>query len=100
MNVRLIVHLVAILVFFLGLSMLAPLGISLYDGDGSVYPIVSAMLIACALGGAGYFWTRGQQDLYLSHRDGVMIVTFGWVVAGNTPLFAVRRHPRFHRRLL
>jgi len=82
MNVRLIVHLVAILVFFLGFSMLAPLGISVYDGDGSVYPMVSAMLIACALGGAGYFWTRGQQDLYLSHRDGVLIVTFGWIVAG------------------
>ena len=82
MNVRLIVHMVAILVFFLGFSMLAPLGISVYDGDDSVYPIVSAMLIACAMGGAGYFWTRGQQDLHLSHRDGVMIVTFGWVVAG------------------
>ncbi|MDO9558730.1 MAG: TrkH family potassium uptake protein [Syntrophales bacterium] len=82
MNFRLIVHLVAILVFFLGLSMLAPLGISIYDGDGSVYPILSAMLIACVLGGAGYLWTRGPQDLYLSHRDGVMIVTFGWVVAG------------------
>jgi trk system potassium uptake protein TrkH len=82
MNVRLIVHLVAILVFFLGLSMLAPLGISLYDGDGSVYPIAGAMLITCTLGGAGYFWTRGRQDHHLSHRDGVMIVTFGWVVAG------------------
>jgi trk system potassium uptake protein TrkH len=82
MNVRLIVHLVAILVFFLGLSMLAPLGISIYDGDGSVYPILSAMLITCALGSAGYFWTRGQQDHHLSHRDGVMIVTFGWIVAG------------------
>jgi trk system potassium uptake protein TrkH len=82
MNVRLIVHLVAILIFFLGLSMLAPLGISLYDGDGSVYPIAGAMLITCTLGGAGYFWTRGQQDHHLSHRDGVMIVTFGWVVAG------------------
>jgi len=82
MNFRLVVHLVAILVFFLGLSMLAPLGVSIYDGDGSVYPIVSAMLIVCALGGAGYFWTRGEQDIYLSHRDGVMIVTFGWVMAG------------------
>jgi trk system potassium uptake protein TrkH len=82
MNVRLIVHLVAILVFFLGLSMLAPFGISLYDDDGSVYPIAGAMLITCTLGGAGYFWTRGRQDHHLSHRDGVMIVTFGWVVAG------------------
>ncbi|MFH1079982.1 MAG: TrkH family potassium uptake protein [Pseudomonadota bacterium] len=82
MNIRLIVHLVAILVFSLGFSMLAPLGISMYDGDGSAYPILSAMLIVCTLGGAGYLWTRGQQDLHLSHRDGVMIVTFGWVVAG------------------
>jgi trk system potassium uptake protein TrkH len=82
MNFRLIVHLVAILLFFLGLSMLAPLGISIYDADGSAYPIVCAMLITCALGGAGYLWTRGRQDLYLSHRDGVVIVTFGWVTAG------------------
>jgi trk system potassium uptake protein TrkH len=82
MNVRLIVHLVAILIFFLGLSLLAPLGISIYDGDGSAYSIVSAMLIVCALGGAGYFWTRGQQDLHLGHRDGVLIVTFGWFMAG------------------
>jgi trk system potassium uptake protein TrkH len=82
MNVRFIIHLVAVLIFFLGLSMLAPLGISIYDGDGSAYPIVSSMLIVCALGGAGYFWTRGRQDLHLGHRDGILIVTFGWVMAG------------------
>lgn len=82
MNARLIFHVVAILVFFLGLSMLAPIGVSLYDGDGSTLPIAASMTIVCILGGAGYFWTRGQQDLHLSHRDGVMIVTFGWALAG------------------
>ena len=82
MNVRFIVHLVAILVFFLGVSMLVPIGIAAYDGDGSLYPIVYAMVITCTLGGAGYLWTRGRQDLHLSHRDGVLIVTFGWALAG------------------
>lgn len=87
MNVRLIIHLVAILVFFLGLSMLAPLGLSIYDGDGSLYSILFALLITCALGGTGYLWTRGQHDRHLSHRDGVMIVTFGWIVAGLVATF-------------
>jgi trk system potassium uptake protein TrkH len=82
MNIRLIVHIVAILVFSLGVSMLAPIGIALYDGDGSVYPIACAMAAACVAGGLGYFRTRGLQDLHLSHRDGVLIVTFGWVLAG------------------
>lgn len=82
MNIRLIVHIVAILVFSLGVSMLAPIGIALYDGDGSVYPIACAMAAACAVGGLGYLRTRGRQDLHLSHRDGVLIVTCGWVLAG------------------
>lgn len=83
MNFRLIVQLVSVLVFFIGVSMLSPLGISIYDGDGSDSSFLYATLITCTLGGIGYFWTRGpRRDLYLSHRDGVMIVTFGWVVAG------------------
>jgi trk system potassium uptake protein TrkH len=83
MNFRFIVHLVAVVVFFLGVSMLSPLGLSLYDSDGSARSFSVAILITCALGGLGYFWTReSRRDLYLSHRDGVLIVTFGWVMAG------------------
>lgn len=83
MNYRLVANIIAILVFFLGISMLSSLGIALYDGDGTARPIFFAMLIACALGGIGYLLTKNsRRDLYLSHRDGVMIVTFGWVAAG------------------
>jgi trk system potassium uptake protein TrkH len=82
MNIRLIGHLVAVLVFFLGVSMLPPLGISLYDGDGCAGSFLWAMLITCVLGGIGHLRTRGPRDLFLSHRDGVIIVTFGWIVAG------------------
>jgi len=82
MNYRLIIHMVAVLVFFLGISMLSPLGISLYDGDGSAYPILYSMVITCALGGIGYLCTRGMShDLHLSHKDGMIIVTLGWVMA-------------------
>ena len=87
MNFRLIIHLVAVLVFFLGVSMLAPLGISLYDGDDCSRSILYAFLITCTLGGMGYLWTKGSRDLYLSHRDGVMIVTCGWIFAGLVATF-------------
>lgn len=82
MNFRLIAYLVAVLVFYLGLSMTAPLGVALYYSDGSAPAIFLALLAACGLSGAVFLWTRGQEDFYLSHRDGVAIVTTGWLAAG------------------
>ncbi len=83
MNFRFIFNLVSVVVFFLGIAMLPSLGISIYDGDASTSPILLAALITCILGGMGYLLTKNfRRNLYLSHRDGVLIVTFGWVIAG------------------
>ncbi|MBN1615007.1 MAG: TrkH family potassium uptake protein [Deltaproteobacteria bacterium] len=82
MNFRLIAHLVAVLLFCLGLSMTVPLSISLYYGDGSAAAILSSAVLICLMAGSVFTWSRGQKDYYLNHREGVAIVTFGWIAAG------------------
>lgn len=82
MNFRLIAYLVAVLLFCIGLSMTAPLGVALYYGDGSAPALLGSLLLTCGAGGGVFFRTRGQEDFYLSHRDGVAIVTLGWLAAG------------------
>lgn len=82
MNFRLVAYLVAILVVCLGLSMLLPLLTAFYYDDGSAGSFILSLAVTCGLGGITLFFTRGHQDYYLSHRDGVAIVTLGWIVAG------------------
>ncbi|MDI9570394.1 MAG: TrkH family potassium uptake protein [Pseudomonadota bacterium] len=82
MNIRLIAYLVAVLLCCLGLSMAAPLSVALYFGDGSAPAFAGSLLLSCGVGGGIFLWTRGQEDFHLSHRDGVVIVTLGWLAAG------------------
>lgn len=81
MNFRLVAHLVGALVFYLGLSMSLPLLVALCYQDGSASAIFFSLLASCSTGG-GLFWlTRGHQDLHLGHREGVVIVSLGWMAA-------------------
>ncbi|MFO7570546.1 MAG: TrkH family potassium uptake protein [Smithellaceae bacterium] len=82
MNVRLVAYLVAALVFYLGLSMCLPLFVALYYGDGSAGAIFISQVLTCGSGGLVVLLTRGHHNYYLSHRDGVAMVTFGWIAAG------------------
>ncbi len=84
MNFRLVAYLVAFLVVCLGLSMYLPLIAALFYDDGSAGAIFLSLAITCGLGGAVVLCTRGHQDYHLSHRDGVAIVTLGWLAAGLT----------------
>lgn len=77
MNFRLIFYLVAVVVFYLGLSMGLPLLAALYYNDGSTPAILISMLVTCGLGGIVFLMTRGHEEYYLNHRDGVAIVNFG-----------------------
>lgn len=81
MNPRLIAYLVAVLVVCLGASMALPLAASLYYEDGSAMALLISLVVTCGVGGCVFLWTRGQRDFYLSHRDGMIIVTLGWIVA-------------------
>jgi trk system potassium uptake protein TrkH len=73
---------IGILIFFLGVSMVAPLLVSLIYGDGSTLALLYSMLATSAAGLLCFISTKKDEQTQLSHRDGVAIVTLGWVAAG------------------
>ncbi|MFC1895765.1 TrkH family potassium uptake protein, partial [Thermodesulfobacteriota bacterium] len=73
---------VGIMLVFLGLSLLLPLGVGLYYGDASVVPIAQSMGITLAAGSVLYLLTRKHMKETLSHREGMAIVSLVWAGAG------------------
>ena len=82
MHPRIITRFVAILVLFLGISMALPLLVALIYDDGSTRALLFSMLISSCVGLIFFLLTRGKESPHLNHRDGIAIVTFGWVMAG------------------
>jgi len=82
MHTRRVFPLIGLLLFFLGLSMSLPLLVSLIYHDSSARPLVFSILLCCTAGLTVFFLSRGEQITHLSHRDGVAIVTLGWLAAG------------------
>ncbi len=82
MNSQIIVRFTGILMFFLGLSMGAPLAVSFLFGDNCTQSFLLAMAITCFLGIILFAFTKNQKEKQLSHRDGIAIVTVGWIMAG------------------
>ena len=82
MQIRLITRFIAVLILFLGISMALPLLTSLIYKDGSTRPLVLSMLITVFSGLIVFFFTKKQENNVLSHRDGVAIVSLGWIMAG------------------
>jgi trk system potassium uptake protein len=82
MNFQIIVRFTGILIFFLGLFMAAPLAVSFLFGDSCTQSLLLAMAATCLLGIISFAFTRNQKEKQLSQRDGVAIVTLGWMMAG------------------
>ncbi|MCD6296005.1 MAG: TrkH family potassium uptake protein [Deltaproteobacteria bacterium] len=82
MHFRIITRFIAILSFFLGLSMSAPLLISLIYNDSSSFALLLSMCITTFISITLFIGTRTGKDVHLTHRDGIVIVTLGWVMAG------------------
>ena len=82
MNFRIIIRFVAILVFFLGISMLPPLFVSIFYEDGSTLALLLSSFITSVTGLVLFLWTRKKDENLLNHRDGVAIVSVGWIMAG------------------
>ncbi|MBN2060029.1 MAG: TrkH family potassium uptake protein [Deltaproteobacteria bacterium] len=84
MNTRSIIHTLGAFLFMLGLTMLAPLVCSLYYGEGDSLSFILSVSITC---GTGFllFLTGKPRDKngHLSHREGFLIVSLGWIVAAT-----------------
>lgn len=62
--------------------MVAPLGISIIYNDGASLGILYSLLATSLMGVLLVIGTQKGPETHLNHRDGVAIVTFGWVAAG------------------
>jgi trk system potassium uptake protein TrkH len=82
MHFRVITRFIGILTIFLGISMAGPLLVSVMYKDNSTWALLLSALITSTVGLILLISTRNQQDNHLSHRDGVAVVTLGWVMAG------------------
>ncbi len=82
MHLRFITRFIAILILFLGLSMVFPLIVAVVYEDGSIRPLLYSLFIAALIGLVGFLMTKKPEEAFLNHRDGVAIVSMGWIMAG------------------
>ena len=82
MQWRVILNIVGILILFLGMSMIFPLFFGLYYHDQSVLPLTKAMVITIAVGIFLFGFFRKAKVEHISHREGMAIVTIGWMAIG------------------
>ena len=82
MHFRVIIRFIGILIFFLGMSMALPLIVSFIYKDGSAQAFSLSILSTCLIGFILFLCTANRGENQLSHRDGIAIVTIGWIMAG------------------
>ncbi len=75
-------YLVGVLLVFVALSMLMPLGFSLYYQDGGRIPLVLGILLSLAAGSGLILGFKPNPSLPLNHREGMAVVALGWAAAG------------------
>ena len=81
MHVRIITRFIAILILFLGLSMTGPLLVAFLFKDRSIHALLFSLIITSVTGLILLLCTRKPERRQLNHRDGVAIVTLGWIMA-------------------
>lgn len=82
MNPHKVFRFVGILIFFLGIFMAVPLVVSFVSADGITLALLYSVLATCVIGLILFFSTKKDDETHLNHRDGVAIVSFGWIAAG------------------
>ena len=78
-----VLHVVALLVGIISLFMLAPLGIAVFNNEGSsVQAFGFTILLAFAFSALTWWFTRAREgNHHLRTREGFLMVTLSWVVA-------------------
>lgn len=82
MRWRFIIHVVGILIFYIGLAMFVPIIFGIYYNDNSATPLIKSMVVTMVAGVILYFGTRGATTDVMTQRDGMAIVALGWTTAG------------------
>jgi len=82
MRWRYVTYVVGLLTLSMALAMVPALVVGLYYGDGSTIPMAMAIAITAVCGAAMYFSFRGKAVDSLSTREGMAIVSFGWIAVG------------------
>ena len=77
MNPRGVLHAIGAVVVFVGVAMLAPIGVSLHYGPVDLAPLAIACAITIGAGVLLLLLTRGSFDLGI--RDAFGVVAFGWI---------------------
>lgn len=97
MQFSLIVNIVSLLVVFIGISMLVPAAVGLYYMETDVYSTALAAAVTLGVGGLLYFATSlNKKRSSLSHREGFLIVAFGWIAVtffGALPYYFFAHFP-------
>ncbi len=94
-----LLYIVGALLVFIGLTMLWPLGFSLYYQDSGVRPLALSCLATVVTGLLLIvFYRRADLEVPISHREGMAITTLGWLAAclfGALPFYlgGVFTHP-------
>ncbi|MDZ7761786.1 MAG: TrkH family potassium uptake protein [Desulfovermiculus sp.] len=77
-----ILQIVGLIILFVGLTMLLPLGFSLAAREESAVSFLQAIVLSIAFGGGLFLVSRAEKGHTVTHREGMCIVTLGWIGAG------------------
>ncbi len=79
MNLRVILYIIGALIAAVGLCMLAPLGVSIYFGEGDANSFLYSSLLTVSVGLAFVLLSRSPGEM--GTREAFAVVTLGWVSA-------------------
>ncbi|HPM76428.1 MAG TPA: TrkH family potassium uptake protein [bacterium] len=81
MSVRFISKILGAMIFFFGLSMIAPMIVALLYGDGDFSSLALSAMVTVGFGGALVLIFKNERK-EISIREGFFIVAVGWFLAG------------------
>jgi trk system potassium uptake protein len=82
MNWGYILKVIGAIIFFIGLSMAPPLVYALIHEEGTWSALALSKSVTIGLGLSLFLTFRGSKSGVISHREGMAIVTLGWLCAG------------------
>lgn len=75
-------HVTGLILVCVGLCMVFPLLCALYYADGSEAPLFLSLCVTVLVGVFLLFFFRQPQPMVINHREGMVIVSLGWMACG------------------